>query len=93
MGLQKRDSLHKDIEEAVSKLKTGEFSKPVKTATGYYIFKVEEKIESSILPLEKVQEQVKMDIHDSKLKQKLDEWIEELKKSSLIEVKTNEEKS
>ena len=93
MGYLRRGSMREEIEDAVFKLKVGEFTKPIKTSSGYYIFKVIEKQDAFIAPQENVQDKIREELYQVRLKEKLKNWINKLKESALIEVKTNEEKS
>ncbi|MFH2138728.1 MAG: SurA N-terminal domain-containing protein [Candidatus Omnitrophota bacterium] len=92
MGFMKRGSMREEIENAVFDLEPGNFTSPIKTASGYYIFKVEGKKEAQIQPMEKVQNEIRNAIFQEKSKQKLKKWIDELKESTLIEVKKDEKK-
>jgi len=93
MGYMRRGSMREEIEDAVFKLEVGKFTKPIKTSSGYYIFKVEEKQDAFIAPQENVQDEIRGELYQVILKEKLKDWINKLKKSALIEVKTDEEKS
>ncbi|MCP4650908.1 MAG: hypothetical protein GY853_12630 [PVC group bacterium] len=93
MGYMKRGSMRKEIEDATFALEVGGFTAPIKTASGYYLFKVEEKKEAMIPPVEDVQDEIRRAIYQEKSKKKLEIWINELKESTLIEVKDDEEKT
>ncbi|MCG2712821.1 MAG: SurA N-terminal domain-containing protein [Candidatus Omnitrophica bacterium] len=88
MGFIKRGSLRAEIENTVFTLKTGAYSKPLKTPAGYYIFKIEGKKEATTSPLENVQENIRRYLFEEKIKVRLKEWIDKLKTTTLIEVKT-----
>jgi len=90
MGFVKRGSLRAEIEDVVFNLKAGEFSKPLKTDTGIYLFKVIEKKKATIPPLENVQEQIRKKLYNQQVTAKIKQWIDKLKESALIEVKSNE---
>ena len=93
MGFLKRGSMRKEIETAVFKLAAGEITEPIITAKGYYIYKIEEKKAAQIPPIEDVQDTIKNEIYKNKTKQKLTDWINELKESTLIEVKDDKKES
>lgn len=93
MGYLKQGTMVKEIEEAVFKLNAGEFTPPVKTAKGYYIFKLEDKKETSIPPLSDVQDEIRKQIFQEKSKTIFIEWIKKLKESAFVEVRKYEEKS
>jgi len=92
MGFMKKGSLLEEIEETVFNLKIGEFTKPIKSSSGYYLFKVEGKKKSSIPPVEDLQEEIRSRIYTQKVEAKLEKWINKLKESAFIEVKTYEKK-
>ncbi len=92
MGYITRGSFREEIEEIVFGLDVGDFTKPLKTSSGFYLFKVIEKKEASIPPLEAVQEKIRNKLFSQKLDKKLKEWVNKLKESALIEVKKNEKK-
>ncbi|MBI4846549.1 MAG: peptidylprolyl isomerase [Candidatus Omnitrophica bacterium] len=93
MGYMNQGSLRKEIEEVVFELSIGEFSKPLKTSTGYYIFKVEDKKESLIPGIESMQAKIKNILYDEKIKVNFKKWIDKLKETAFIEVKTDDKYS
>ena len=91
MGYIKRGSFREEIEKIVFELDVGDFTKPLKTSSGFYLFKVIEKKEAAIPPLETVQEKIHNQLFGREVEKKVKEWVNELKESALIEVKKNEE--
>ncbi|MFH1460724.1 MAG: peptidylprolyl isomerase [Candidatus Omnitrophota bacterium] len=90
MGYMKKGSLRGEIEEAVFKIKSGEFTPPIKTASGFYLFKVEDKKTETVSAFEDVQDEIRNLLYNKEVEIKLNEWIEKLKKDAFIEVKTDE---
>jgi parvulin-like peptidyl-prolyl isomerase len=90
MGFMKKGSLREEIEDVVFKLETGKITKPIKTSSGFYIFKIEDKKPATVAPIETVQDQIRNKLYSNKVELRLKEWIDKLKKLSLIEVKINE---
>ncbi|MBU1086071.1 MAG: peptidylprolyl isomerase [Candidatus Omnitrophica bacterium] len=90
MGFMNRGTLREEIEDTAFKLEIGKITKPVKTSSGFYIFKIEDKKPASVSNLKSVQDQIRNKLYSNKVEKKLNEWINKLKKSALIEVKTNE---
>ncbi len=90
MGYLNQNELRDEIKNSVFQLPVGQVTKPIKTSSGYYIFKVEDKKEASIPSLEEVQDIIRSEIFEKKLKTKLNEWIQKLKESAFIEVKKDE---
>ncbi|MCG2711604.1 MAG: peptidylprolyl isomerase [Candidatus Omnitrophica bacterium] len=90
MGFIKRGSFREEIEDIVFNLEVGDFTKPLKTSSGFYLFKVIEKKEASIPALEIVQEKIHSQLFGQAVEKKVKEWVNKLKESALIEVKKNE---
>ncbi len=95
MGYMQKGTLQKKIEDAVFALEVGEFTAPIKTSSGYYFFKLEEKKEAAFPELEKVQLKIRQQLFQRKANIALKKWISKLKESAFIEVKKyeREEKS
>jgi parvulin-like peptidyl-prolyl isomerase len=90
MGYLEGGTFRKEIEDIVFEMEVGEFTKPLQTSSGYYIFKVIGKKEASIPPIETVQEKIHNILFGQEVEKKLREWVIKLKESALIEVKENE---
>jgi len=87
MGLLKKNALREEIQNVVFQLNPGQITKPIKTNSGYYIFKVEEKKEPGMSALPEVQEKIRKILFSERVKIKLAEWLEKLKATAFIEVK------
>lgn len=87
MGYISRGTILDELEEEIFKLKTGEFSEPVKSRLGYHIFKVEDVADSGYLSLDGAKKDIKKFLFQKKLKEKLKEWIAELKSKAYISIK------
>lgn len=86
---QKGEDLRKDIEEMVFSLGIGEVSNPVRIDNKFYVFKLENVIAPRQLNLQEVQDKIHAFLTDVKMKQKLDEWLNELKAKSYIKISQN----
>jgi parvulin-like peptidyl-prolyl isomerase len=92
MGIIRKGTLRAEIDSVVFNTAPGTVTPPVKTPNGYYIFKVESRQESRIPPLEKIQPVIRRRLFDEKMRVRMDQWIEQLKNQSFIEVKNHETK-
>jgi len=92
MGFMNKGSLREEIESVVYKMDPGQITKPIKTSSGYYLFRIEDKKEATVSSLEDIQDKIKRFLYGKKLKLKFDEWLKKLKESAFIEVKANEKK-
>lgn len=85
-----RGQMPKEMEEVVFKLKNGEFTKPIKTEKGYYLFFLEGRKEKTSEEIKKLEETVKEKIKKlemaKKIKESVEKKVEELKKNTKIEV-------
>lgn len=87
LGYVKRGEMLLELEDAIFKLKPGEFSEPVRTKLGYHIFKVEDIQYSGHKSLEEAQRDIHMMLFQKKFKEKLSEWLAELKSKAYISIK------
>ncbi len=85
IGWIKEDNLNQKIKETILKLKIGEFSKPIRTSSGFIIIKIEDKKEYELKfnLNEKVKEVVKFKTNDQ-LNQFSKMYFNKLKKDLII---------
>ena len=85
IGWIKEDNLNQKIKESISKLKIGEFSKPMRTSSGFMIIKIEDKKEYELkFDLnEKVKEVIQFKTNDQ-LDQFSKMYFNKLKKDLII---------
>ncbi len=85
IGWIKEDNLNQEIKESISKLKIGEFSKPIRTSSGFMIIKIEDKKEYELKfnLNEKVKEVIKFKTNDQ-LNQFSKMYFNKLKKDLII---------
>ncbi len=87
MGFINKGYMAKEIDEVLFSLAPQEFSQPVKTKLGYYIFKVEDKEPQVVAGLKEVELKIKSIIFVQKFNESFKKWIEELKKDTYISIK------
>ena len=85
IGWVKEDNLNRNIKEIISKLRQGQFSKPIRTSSGFIIIKIEDKreYESKFDLNEKVQEVIKFKTNEQ-LDQFSSMYFNKLKKDLIV---------
>lgn len=87
LGLVKRGSLKKDLDDFIFSLKDGQCSLSLEFDGGFYIFLLKEKKEASCKSIKESKSQILMILQNDKTERKLKEWIEELKEKAYISVR------
>ncbi|MDO8446954.1 MAG: peptidylprolyl isomerase [Deltaproteobacteria bacterium] len=87
LGYFKRGQILPAIEGAAFSLKKGEISDLVRTTYGFHIIKVDDAKGATPEPFESVKEKIKSTLTSEMMEQRYKEWMEELKKSAIIEIK------
>lgn len=87
MGYIARGEMLEELDSAIFSLDVGEFSEPVKSSVGYHIFKVEDVTSSGYFSLEEAQPAIKRMLFQNKFKEKLREWLGELRSKAYIDIK------
>jgi parvulin-like peptidyl-prolyl isomerase len=86
LGTFKKGELDKTLEQAVSKLKTGETSGWVETKNGWYLLKLEEKKDSRLMTFEEVRKNVEERLYTQKKEKKLEEYLKDLRERSYVKI-------
>lgn len=86
LGTFKKDELDKTLEQAVSKLKTGETSGWVETKNGWYMLRLEEKKDSRLMTFEEVKKNVEERLYIQKKEKKLEEYLKGLREKSYVKI-------
>lgn len=87
LGFFKKGQLLPAFEGAAFSLKKGEISDLVKTGYGFHIIKVDDVKEAVPEPFESVKEKIRSTVTSDMMEQRYKEWMEELKKSAVIEIR------
>lgn len=87
MGWIEKGQLMGEIDEKVFLLNEGEITSPIQTSLGYHVFKVAERQKSSTKPLVEVRDRIQDIIFKQKLRDRLDVWIQDLKKNAYISIR------
>jgi parvulin-like peptidyl-prolyl isomerase len=86
LGTFKKGELDKNLEQAVSRLKTGETSGWVETKNGWYLLKLEEKKDSRLMTFEEVKKNVEERLYTQKKEKKLEEYLKDLREKSYVKI-------
>ncbi len=87
MGWVEKGQLMGEIDEKVFGLEKGQFAGPIKSSLGYHIFKVVERDQFSVKPLAEVRGQVQDILFKEKLRERLESWMQSLKKNAYISIR------
>ncbi len=87
MGYIEKGQMLEALDNAIFKLKSGEFSEPVKSEIGYHLFKVEDIKYGKQVSLEDAQKDIQMILFQDKFKARVNEWLSGLKKKAYISIK------
>ena len=87
LGFFKKGQLLPSFEGAAFSLKKGEISDVVRTEYGLHIIKVDDVKEAAPEPFESVKEKIRSTVTSEMMEQRYKEWMEELKKSAVIEIR------
>jgi peptidyl-prolyl cis-trans isomerase C len=85
LGIISRGRMPQALDEAAFSLKPGEVSSVVETNLGFHLIKVHEKIPEKGVPFKEVEEKIRQHLANQKLKQRVDDYLNEVKKTAKIE--------
>jgi peptidyl-prolyl cis-trans isomerase C len=85
MGIVPRGRMPKAFDIAAFSLKPGEVSGVVETELGFQLIRVHEKIPERVVPFKDVEERIRQHLANQKVKQRVDEYLNEVKKTAKIE--------
>lgn len=87
IGFVEKGSMQPIVESAAFTLNKDEVSGVIESPLGLHIIKVIDKRGAGIKSIDSVREEIKIKIEEEKLEKKYSEWIKDLRKKSLIEIK------
>lgn len=87
LGFFKRGQILPALEQAAFSLKKGEISDLVRTTYGFHIIRVDDAKEATPEPFDSVKEKIRSTVTSEMMEQRYREWMEELKKTAIIEMK------
>lgn len=87
LGFVEKGSMLPTVEDVAFSLKKDEISKVIESSIGLHIIQAIDRRGAGIKPIESVREEIKAKIEEEKIDKKYEEWIKELRRKSLIEIK------
>ncbi len=85
MGIIPRGTMPKPFDDAAFSLEPGEVSNIVETEMGFHLIKVYEKRPEKVVPFKDVEERIRQHLANQKLKQRVEAYLSEVKKTAKIE--------
>jgi peptidyl-prolyl cis-trans isomerase SurA len=85
LGLLKKSQLNKTFTDIISKMKSGDVSKPFWTETGLHIIKLESRTE--VKNNDEILQEARNMLNDKIFKERYNAWIKSLREKSFIEVR------
>ncbi len=86
LGRFKKGELETTLEQAVDKLKAGETAPWLETKNGWYLLKVEERVETHLQPFEEVKKDVEEGLFLERRGKKIEEYLRDLRESSYVKI-------
>ncbi|MGE5358186.1 MAG: peptidylprolyl isomerase [Bacteroidales bacterium] len=90
VGPVKRSELNPQFAALLEKMKVGEVSEPIRTATGFDIVKLEAATETRVLPFEEARNDIAQKVYAGKQQAEFDSYLKRLRASAIIEWKVPE---
>jgi parvulin-like peptidyl-prolyl isomerase len=90
LGFLEKGSMLPAVESIAFSLKKDEISKVIESPVGLHIVQPIDRRGAGTKPIETVREEIKAKLEEEKIDKKYGEWIKELRKKSLIEIKLQE---
>lgn len=87
LGYFVKGDLVPEIESAVEKTEVNGIAGPVESSRGYHIVKVLERTEAGEASVSRYKDRIKHQIYMEKVERFITSWLEDIKKSSYIEIK------
>ena len=87
LGFLEKGSMLPDVEGVAFGLKNDEISKVIESPVGFHIIQVLDRRGAGIKPIDTVREEIKAKLDEEKTDKKYEDWIKELRRKSLIEIK------
>lgn len=87
LGGYKKGDLAKQIEEAVWNLPKGAVTQPIKLATGFEIFKIDDHTKQGLAPVADVKPDIENILYAPKMQPKVREYLTELRRQAFLQIK------
>ncbi len=87
LGGYKKGDLNKQIEDGVWNLPRGSVTPPIKIATGFEIFKVDDHTKAGLEPLADAKVEIENQLYGPKMQPKVREYLTQLRKQAFLQIK------
>ncbi len=87
LGFFRRGVMVPEFEKAAFALKVGEVSEPIRTSHGWHVLKVEERRSVGVTPYEEMRAKLDEKIRMEKTEKFVEQYVQELRKKAVVEVK------
>jgi len=87
LGGYKQGDLAKQIEDSVWKLPKGAVTQPIKMATGFEIFKIEDHTKAGLEPLAEARAEIENRLYGPKMEPKVREYLTQLRRQAFLQIK------
>src|SRR5947209_2668213 len=88
LGGYKKGELNQQIEEAVWNLPKGAVTQPIKIATGFEIFKVEDHTKAGLEPLADAKPEIENQLYGPKMQPKVRDYLTQLRQQAFLQIKS-----
>ena len=87
IGFVEKGVIVPEVEKAAFSLPVGKLSEVIETEQGYHLIVVIDKQGAGLKPIATVRSEVKAKIEEEKISKKFEEWMEDLRKKSFIDIR------
>ena len=87
LGMFKRGTLARELEDKVFAMKAGDMSDVIRTKQGFVILKVTEHEQAGVPPFEQVSQQIQQKLYMEKLQPSLRQYLTKLREQAFINIK------
>jgi len=75
LGTFARGEMEREVEEAAFALEPGRVSEPVRTATGFHLLRIDERIAAGHRPLDEVKDDIREALYNEALEERFQNWL------------------
>lgn len=83
-GWQRRADLRKEFSDVIFSLKKGEYSQPLITQEGAFIFYAEDRKYAGLLPIDEVRPEIERALVQQSSRRAMERWLEKLRRNAYI---------
>lgn len=90
LGFIEKGVMFPEVDKEAFRLETDEISDVIKSPVGFHIIKIAGKRGEGVKPLEDVRDEIIEEITNEKAQKKFEEWIQDQRKKSIVEIRLDE---